>query len=325
MTIPFVFDNIHSIEVDGLYYTIPQKDEIEKRIALIDNDEYVVSTFGERYLGVTFGLDFIAKHIHDELPTRIFNAISSEENANTGGRFFSYTLSLMQEVVEDWLCSNIQAVKHFSAMAGKVRVEPIQSESYKLTGLRTITEEDEAQYIGDVQYVPDKHKPRELKKRKMLLAALAGLRHERLAEIAYLKDNRDGLGVHLLYMFAAYVQLAAYPALHDGKALEKVRSISGGGRPREKRNALKALLKEICPNYLNDEISYHELWVKIRKKLEATDTVKRRRGSKFRYQYEPTDPTPTAGKIVEELPNGKEKSLGFSGFYIVVRSLRELR
>lgn len=310
MTIPFVFDNIHRIEVDGLYYTIPTKDEIKKRIALIDNDEYVISTFGDRYLGVTFGLDFITKHIHDELPTKLFNSISSEENTNIGGHFFSYTLSLMREVVEDWLCSNIQSAKQFSAITRKVCVEQLKEDSYKISGLITITEDDEAQYVDAVQHVSDDHKTRELKKRKMLLAAFAALKHERLAEVAYLRNDCDRLGVHLLYMFAAYVQLASYPALHDGKALKRGRP-KRSGRPKEDRKPLRKLLEKFCPNYLNEKNV--EIWKKLRKGLESTDGKITFGQTTFSVYFESTTATlETGGYIREKRPGKEEKRRGYA-------------
>lgn len=297
----------------------PSPADIALRLCELNNDEYVIAPFEPIYtsddedVGFRIELAYIMHFICAETD---FEEYDGEES---GTESLDYRLSMMHDAVRDWLFKNISYLLAFAAAMNTIRVEPLSSGSYKIT----LISKNSASKVD--QYTSRNLAPAERKKRKMLLAALAALRHERSAEIAYLKNDIAAFAVHLSYMWRSYARLATYPALHDGRALERARSNSGGGRPKADRSALKTLLKKICPDYLNKDIPYHQLWSEIRRELEATEAPRRYGGSQFYFQSESTTESLTAGSIVEIPPKGEEKPLGFSGFYLVVRSLRELR
>lgn len=297
----------------------PSPADIAMRLCELNNDEYVIAPMedisieGLDDIYFRFGIEQIMNFICAELPLEEYD--EEEHDA----RYLYGNLLIMQEAVGDWLCANINSLQIFASTTNRIRVSYLKNGAYKISSLSKVTKSDWSKYISN--NLP----PSEVKKRKILLAALDALRHERSAEIAYRKNDMAAFAVHFSYMWRSYARLATYPALHDGRALERARSNSGGGRPKADRSALKTLLKKICPDYLNKDIPYHQLWSEIRRELEATEAPRRYGGSQFYFQSESTTESLTAGSIVEIPPKGEEKPLGFSGFYLVVRSLRELR
>ncbi len=296
----------------------PSPADITIRLCELSNDEYVIAPFEPIYvsddddIGVRIETDNIMRFICAE---NYFNTYDGEESDPMS---FNYYISMVHDAVRDWLFYNVSELFAFAALNNTIHVDHLQSGAYKITSLSQISSSECDQYISKSMNTA------EIKKRKMLLAALAALRHERSAEIAYLKNDIAAFAVHLSYLWRSYARLATYPALHDGRALEAGRS-KGGGPPKKDRRALKRLLEKFCPDYLNEDIQYRQLWAQIRRELEATETPKFCGRSQFYFQSESTTESVTAGSIVEVLPNGEDKPIGFFGFYRFVRSLRELR
>ncbi len=296
----------------------PSPADIAMRICELGNDEYIVAPFEPIHtsddddIGFRMGTVNIMRFICAETDFETYDGEESDAKS------FTYYLSMVHDAVRDWLFQNVNEVITFAASSNTIHVEHLQSGAYKIASLSKISASECDQYILRNMV------PAEIKKRKMLLAALAALRHERSAEIAYLKNDIAAFAVHLSYMWRSYARLATYPALHDGRALEMGRP-KGGGPPKKDRRALKRLLEKFCPDYLNEDIPYRQLWEKIRGKLEAAGTVTRCGSSQFYFQFEPTNGKSSAGSIIEIPPKGEEKPLGFIGFYRVVRSMRELR
>lgn len=296
----------------------PSPADITLRLCELNNDEYVIAPFEPIYISddcdVEIGME-IAHTMRFICAETDFEEYDGEES---DAEVLDYRLSMMHNAVRDWLFKNVHDIIAFASAIGTIHVELLPSGSYKIISLSKISASNVGLYIS--RELP----PAEIKKRKMLLAALAALRHERSAEIAFLKNDIAAFAVHLSYLWRSYARLATYPALHDGRALEAGRS-KGGGPPKKDRRALKRLLEKFCPDYLNEDIQYRQLWSQIRRELEATEKPTPCGRSQFYFQSESTTESITAGSIVEIPPKGEEKPLGFFGFYRIVRALRELR
>lgn len=303
--------------------TIPLYEELTKsetdiinRLCEIDNDDFIIAPLENIYidddeiLSFRAGLDDIMNFICAE------NILERYDGEECDIESFSCRLSIMQSVICDWLCRNISALEMFATITNRVQVKPLQNGAYKITSLSKIALSDGTRYIsGNLT-------PAEMKKRKMLLAALAALRHERSAEIAYLKNDLAAFAIHFSYMWRSYARLATYPALHDGRALQEGRT-KGGGRPTKDRKALKRLLEKFSPEYLNKEIPYRQIWKDVREGLGSDGRITSCCGSSFYFQPEVTSEDPTTGTLVEKKPRKEEDPLVFKNFTRVVGSLRE--
>jgi len=301
----------------------PSPADIAMRLCELSNDEYVIAPFEEicleNYGYLRFDLEHIMHFICAELPLDAYDG----EEYNTA--YFSADLLVIHDIVRGWLCDNIEELKAFSICANNtIHIIPLQNGAYKVSSLSKITRADGNRYLPSNLSTP------ETKKRKMLLAAVAALRHERSAEIAYLNNDLAAFAVHFSHMWRSYTRLATYPALHDGRALKGAR-VKGANSPKasRRRNAIEALLKKKCPRYLNEDITYPQIWEKVCKGLGHSSKVTDCYGYKFWFDPKNTesaaDEISTDGEINEILPSGKPKPIGFSGFSRAIRLLRKLR
>ncbi|MHC1753011.1 hypothetical protein [Humidesulfovibrio sp.] len=276
----------------------PSPADIALRLCELNNEEYVIAPFEPIYTSDDEDVGFrieLAHIMHFICAETDFEEYDGEES---GTESLDCRLSMMHDAVRDWLFKNISYLLAFAAAMNTIRVEPLSSGSYKIT----LISKNSASKVD--QYTSRNLAPAERKKRKMLLAALAALRHERSAEIAYLKNDIAAFAVHLSYMWRSYARLATYPALHDGRALAEARP-KHSGRPKEDRKPLRKLLEKFCPNYLNEKNI--EIWRKLRKGLESTDGKITFGKTTFSIYFESTTAALETGGYIREKRLGKEE------------------